>query len=148
MPPEALIEQSTSAAEIASLFALYDVARSDATVQGLSADGRYVHAYTAGFLLAKIAIRSAGYRVRGGENHRDTLLSLPWVMGSQCDRFARLMQPARTRRSTALYDAAGGVDDEDIDDLLAEIRDFEIILRSWLSEGHPELLAPACAGER
>jgi hypothetical protein len=66
MTPDALELRATSAAEIAALFGRYDVAMADARVAGQSADGRYVDAYTAGFLLAKIIVRSSGYRVRGG----------------------------------------------------------------------------------
>lgn len=113
MTPDALELRATSAAEIAALFGRFDVAMADARVAGQSADGCYMDAYTAGFLLAKIVVRSSGYRVRGGENHRDTLAAVPWLMGSAAQGSIDVLDAARKQRNadgeTSEHFAAIGV---------------------------------------
>lgn len=140
MTPEALERLDTSAAEISALFGRYEVAVADAAVADQSPDGRYVDAYTAGFLLAKIVVRASGYRVRGGENHRDTLSAVPWLMGSSVQTSIDALDAARKQRNVDLYDGAGSVDDADVDDLVARVRTFEREVRSWIAAQHPDLL--------
>ena len=140
MTPESLVEQTTSAAEIADLFKRYAVAVVDASLVAQSADGRYVDAYTAGFLLAKIAIRAAGYRVKGGDNHRDTLGALPWLIGSDVQSSVDALDAARRVRNADMYDGAGLVDESDVDALMARVVVFERLIRAWLGDKHPELL--------
>ncbi len=140
MTPDALEGLPTSAAEIADLYERYRIALADSALAEQSADGRYVDAYTAGFLLAKIAVRASGYRVRGGENHRDMFGVLPWVMGSDAQGFADAMDAARKRRNADLYDAAGLVDEGDVAALLARVTGFDGLLRAWLTQKHLDLM--------
>ncbi|MDO8963341.1 MAG: hypothetical protein Q7W30_02490 [Coriobacteriia bacterium] len=139
MTPDGLERRETSAQEIAALFGRYAVALADAGVAEQSADGRYIDAYTAGFLLAKIVVRASGYRVRGGENHRDTLSAVPWLMGSTAQRSVDVLDAARKQRNVDLYDGAGTVEDSDVRDLVSRVRTFESEVRAWLDARHPEL---------
>ena len=111
MTPDSLVKQRTSTGEIADLFKGYAVAIADASLKAQSADGRYVDAYTAGFLLAKIAIR------------------------------VDALDAARRTRNADMYDGAGLVDESDVDALMARVAVFEKLVQSWLAEQHPELLA-------
>ncbi len=140
MTPETLEPLGTSKQEIADLLARFAEALSDANVRAQSTDGRYVDAYTAGFLLAKIVVRASGHRVRGGENHLDTLRSVPWLMGSQVQSSADALEAARRRRNATMYDAAGLVDADDVAALIRRVVDFEIQVHEWLSTAHPELV--------
>ena len=72
MTPDGLESLESDPEEIRALVERYRCALADANVDEQSVDGRYVDAYTAGFLLAKIVIRASGFRVKGGENHRST----------------------------------------------------------------------------
>jgi hypothetical protein len=140
LTPDALERLETSAREIAELLSRFEVALQDARVFGQSADGRYVDAYTAGFLLAKLVIRASGYRVKGGENHRDTLLAVVWLMGSEAQSAVDALDAARKRRNATMYDAAGLVGDEDVLALLGRVGRFELLVRGWLRREHPELI--------
>ncbi len=133
-------EASPKAPLESEVFERYRIALADSALAEQSADGRYVDAYTAGFLLAKIAVRASGYRVRGGENHRDMFSVLPWVMGSDAQGFADAVDAARKRRNADLYDAAGLVDEGDVTALLARVTGFEELLRTWIEYRHPELM--------
>lgn len=137
MTPDSLVEQATSTSEIADLFTRYAVAIADASLTAQSADGRYVDAYTAGFLLAKIVIRAAGYRVKGGDNHRDTLAALPWLVGSEVQSSVDALDAARRKRNADMYDGAGLVDESDVDALMARVAVFEQLVRAWLATTIP-----------
>jgi len=143
MTPEALIAQATSRQEIADLLERYSVALGDASLSVQSVDGRYVDAYSAAFLLSKIAIRAAGYRVKSGDNHRDTFSALPWLLGSVAQPSADAFDAARRKRNADMYDGAGLVDDADVEALLARVAVFEGVLKSWLNDAHPELIVEA-----
>lgn len=136
----ALVEQETSPDEIRELWERYRIALDDATVAGQSVDGRYVDAYSAGFLLAKIAIRAAGYRVACGESHRDAFRALTWVCGSRMRSFAEALNGARQRRNADLYDGSGIVDERDVEELLALVASFEEEVIDWIEGAHPELI--------
>ncbi|MDP2182982.1 MAG: hypothetical protein Q8K99_10500 [Actinomycetota bacterium] len=140
MTPDALEPRATSPQEIADLLERFEVAMSDARVLGQSADGRYMHAYTAGFLLAKVVIRASGVRAKGGENHLDTLRAVPFYMGSGVQPSVDALDAARKRRNSTQYDAAGLVDDDDVQALLGRVEQFEVLMRGWLAEKHAELL--------
>ncbi|HEY5548992.1 MAG TPA: hypothetical protein VIL17_05305 [Coriobacteriia bacterium] len=140
MTPDAIVPAASTPAEIAALFARFEVAMSDASIVGQSADGRYLDAYTAGFLLAKIAVRASGYRVKGGENHHDTFAALEVLMGSSSRESADALNAARKYRNQDMYDAAGMVDAADVAALLARVTTFEGEVRAWLAKHHPELL--------
>jgi hypothetical protein len=141
-PSESLVPQSTSSREIAELFGRFDVAERDARLEQRSPDGRYVDAYTAGFLLAKIVVRASGFRVRSGDNHRDTFSAVPWLMGTAEQATVDALDGARRKRNADLYDGAGFVDDEDVAALLRRVTSFEAAVRQWLGEQHPELTSP------
>jgi len=138
MTPDALIEQPASATEIGEIWKRYEVALHDARVPAQSVDGRYVDAYSAGFLLAKIVVRASGYRVKGGENHRDTFWAIPWLLGSGVQEIADALEAARRVRNRDLYDGVGHVDAQDVDALLARVTALETVVLGWLDENHPE----------
>jgi hypothetical protein len=140
MAPDSLEPLETSQREIADLLERFDTAVRDSRVPGQSVDGRYVDAYTAGFLLAKVAIRAAGYRVKGGENHLDTLRAVPWLMGSESQGAVDARDAARKRRNATTYDAAGLVEEADVSALLNRVEQFETLVREWLAKEHPELV--------
>ena len=140
MVPDALEPLATTPAEISELLGRFRVALSDAQVLAQSVDGRYVDAYTAGFLLAKLVIRASGMRVRGGENHLDTIRAVPWLLGSGSQSPVDALEAARKRRNAAMYDAAGLVEESDVFGLIKRVKEFETLVLAWLAEQHPDLM--------
>jgi hypothetical protein len=140
MTPDALEVLPTSSGEIADLLARFASARSDASVGIQSVDGRYLDAYTAGFLLAKVIVRASGYRVKGGENHRDTFLAAGFLAGKPMQGSLDYLSAARKRRNASLYDAAGLVDEADVAALVGRVDEFSLLVTTWLIDQHPELL--------
>jgi len=140
MSSDALEPLGTSRQEVGEMLERYRTALQDAHVSEQSVDGRYVDAYTAGFLLAKVVVRASGYRIKGGENHHDTLLAVPWLMGTEGQASADALNAARKRRNAAMYDAVGLVDEPDVAALLRRVEAFDALVRAWLSREHPELV--------
>ena len=139
MTPKGLEPLATSREEIAELLERFATALDDAHVVAQSVDGRYVDAYVAGFLLAEVAVRASGYRVKGGDNHLDTLRSVPRLMGSDVQSGVDALEAARKRRNATMYDAGGLVDEGDVSALIQRVVMLAQQVRDWLSQEHPEL---------
>ncbi len=136
-----LLKHKPTVPEVQQLLAVADRELSDAAVRGLSADGRFEHAYNAARLLCTIALHASGYeagRVRG--HHHYIINSLEHTLGqSQAENvvyFSRCSQ----QRSQGLYDRAGVVEQKDADDLLNSARQLKTDVLAWLKANHPQLL--------
>lgn len=92
----------------------------DAALPGLSADNRLGLAYEAGLTAATMAIRCAGYRVKGSAHHKTTFEALVLAMGSGVEDDADLFDRYRRERNVASYDAAGRVSASQAQDALRE----------------------------
>src|SRR5437879_3755521 len=79
-----LREHQATVTELQMLFAVVERERANAAVQGLSADGRFMHAYDAALMLGKIALHTAGYEVgKGAGFHALTINSLEHTIGQK-----------------------------------------------------------------
>ena len=68
--------------EIQQLLQVVDRELSDAHAKGISADGKFEHAYTAALQLCMIPLRAMGYQVtKGGWRHKKAIDSLPYTLG-------------------------------------------------------------------
>lgn len=134
-----LLRHQATVPEVQKLLGLVDRELSDAAVQGLSADGRFMHAYDAALQLCTIALRASGYAVGKGKGHHAyTINSLEHTLGQQ-ENAAYLSQCSRVR-SRSLYDSAGVVSEQDAQDLLQTARQLRTEVLDWLRANHPNLL--------
>lgn len=104
----------------------------DAAVAGLSADNRFGLAYEAAMLLAKMAIASAGYRVRGFGGHYTTFEALELALADHTANFAAYFDRCRRKRNTLSYDAAGVVTDTEASEILVQAKAFRVAVDTWL----------------
>lgn len=80
-----LIRSEPDLAEIQQLIQVVDCDIADAQAEGLSADGKFQHAYDAALQLCMIALRASGYRVpKGAGHHKRGIDSLQHTLGSRC----------------------------------------------------------------
>jgi hypothetical protein len=136
-----LIEHQATVAEVQKLFGLVDRELSDAAVQGLSADGRFMHAYDAAFQLCTIALHVSAYKVgKGPGHHAYTINSLEYSLGLQQTPTTRYLSKSSTLRNHSLYDSAGVVSPQDAQDLLDTSRKLRADVLGWLRTNHPQLL--------
>jgi hypothetical protein len=126
--------------EITQLFAVVDRELHDASVVGLSVDGKFMHAYDAALNLCTIALRSSGYSVvKGQGHHKKTIEALPLCLGKSFTEIADQIEIASRQRGQAMYDRTGVVEDSDADDLLSSAVKLRSALLEWLKVQHPTL---------
>jgi len=135
-------ERPATREEIARLAALAERDLSDAQVEGVSLDRRFAAAYEAALSLAAVALRAAGYRIRGSSpgHHWLTFAALPEVMGDQVRGRADYYQSCRRKRHQATYERISVVSQAELDDLLAAAKAFRGEVLQWLASNHLELL--------
>ena len=134
-------EWKTNSSEIEDLFAVVDREIADASVDGLSMDGRYMHAYDAALNLCAIALRASGYAVpKGAGHHKKTIEALPLVLGSRFQATSDEVEVASRLRGQAMYDRAEVVRKEDATSLLTTVTCLRAAVLEWLQKNHPDLL--------
>lgn len=111
----------------------------DASLAQLSADNRLGLAYEAGFVLAKMAVACAGYRVKGLGHHKTMFEVLPLAMGPGVQNTADFFERCRRDRNAISYDAAGTVSESEAVAALKEATTFESAVESWIATNHPAL---------
>jgi hypothetical protein len=134
-------KEATTKSEIDALLALADRNLKDASLAGLSPDGRFSLAYSAARTLATVAIRACGYRIKQtGGAHYNTFLALPAAMGSANDTRALYFDSCRQSRNDLSYGAASVVSDSDASELLSKAMDFRNDIENWLRANHPSFI--------
>ncbi len=129
--------------EIQQLLAVADREIGDAAVDGLSAEGRFEHAYSAALRLCAIPLRSLAYRVpKGASQHKRTIDSLRYTLGESHGETADCLERYSRARGRTVYEQIGVVTEEDAEDLLAIARQLRTEVIIWLRATHPELLPP------
>ena len=135
-------EWMTNASEIADLLAVVDREIADASVSGLSMDGRYMHAYDAALNLCAIALKASGFTVpKGAGHHKRTIESLPLILGTRFQATSDEIELASRLRGQAMYDRAEVVREEDATNLLATSTHLRSDILGWLRRTYPSLLA-------
>ena len=132
-------QHSTSKEEIDKLRQMVTRALADALVTAISADLRFQAGYNAILQLATIAIRCAGYRVKGREHHKTTFAALPLAMGNTVDAQAAYFDTCRRKRNAATYDHAGLISEAEVENLIQQATLFQHGLEEWISNNHPHL---------
>jgi hypothetical protein len=129
--------------EIQQLFAVVDRELTDASVEALSNEGRFEHAYDAALQLCVIPLRSLGYRVPKGQSlHKRAIDSLRYTLGeSQAETSVCLERYSRAR-GRIVYERIGVVTQQDVEDLLSIARELRTEVIRWLRATCPELLPP------
>lgn len=119
----------------------------DAGTDGLSVDGKFMHAYDASLILCMIALRVSGYRIPKGQgHHKRAIESLPLTMGANLQSISDQIEIASRKRGQAMYDRTGVVDALDATELVETAQILRTELINWLSKTHPKLLPNGMTG--
>ena len=131
----------TSKAELDELRAAVEVKLRDAAVQGVSSDTRFVTAYGAALLLAKIAIACAGYRLdpKSGGHHKLTFEALPLAVGVNVKSLANYFEICRRKRNEIDYDRAHVASEADAEEIVRRARELRAMVEEWIASHHPTL---------
>ena len=130
-------------AQIQQLLRVVDRDISDAQAKGLSADGRFVHAYNAALQLCIIALLASGYQVSKGQGrHKRGIDSLRYALGVGWSETADHIERCSRLRAQVIYEQIGVVGEEDADDLLNAAKQLRADVINWLKANHPALVPP------
>jgi len=129
--------------EIQQLLQVVDRELSDARAAGISADGRFQHAYTAALQLCAVPLRAAGYVVpKGQSHHKRTIDSLPYTLGGRWAETAEYLERCSRQRGQAMYERVDVVSEQDAGDLLQRVRQLRTDVVQWLKMEHAALTPP------
>ncbi len=138
-----LQKHEPTVAEIQHLIQVVDRDISDAQAQGLSADGRFQHAYDATLQLCMIALHASGYQARKGQgHHKYGIDSLRYTLGERWSGLADYIGRCSRLRSHAMYERIDVVGDKDARDLLDTATQLRTDVVQWLKANHPALVPP------
>jgi hypothetical protein len=130
-------------AQIQRLLQVVDREISDAQAAGLSADGRFQHAYDAALRLCMISLLASGYQVpKGKGRHKRAIDSLPYTLGGRWSDTANHIERCSRLRGQVMYERIGLVSEQDADDLLDTAKQLRTDVIDWLKANHPALVPP------
>ena len=132
-----LKRHTTTKAEINGLLAIVDRELQDSQVDGVSADGRFSHAYRAALTLATVLLHASGYSPsRGQSHHYRTLEAIPEILGADAKDDAAYLQSCRAKRNAAEYDAANEASETECAELVKFSKEFRATVRAWLRKSN------------
>jgi hypothetical protein len=131
------------AAQVRARLELAQRELSDCTVEALSLDGRYQHAYAAARALAEVVMIAEGFRATSGPGQHQVLFEfLRAVPTARWQEQAEYFDSCRQRRHAVAYRAARQITETELAELVEEARGFREAVIAWLREHHPELMRP------
>jgi hypothetical protein len=128
-----LVKQDSSKDEIADLLKIVERDLEDSAQTEISDDWQFGIAYNAALKLANVLVRASGYRVKGQGHHMNTILMIPFILGSHKKDDADYLDACRRKRNIVEYDSVGGATAEDVRELREFVQEFQKEVLTWLS---------------
>jgi len=136
-----LRRHQTSREEIANLLEIVDRDLMDAEKE-ISDDWRFGIAYNAALKLCTILLYAEGYRPEKILQHYRTIQALPLVLGEERKNDAQYLDTCRTKRNILEYDYAGGITEDDADELIKLVKALKKDIIGWLKIHHSDSYSP------
>jgi hypothetical protein len=112
----------------------------DSRVAGISADLRFIAAFTAALTAATIALRASGYRtITQTGHHAKVIESLELTIRAE-SKLIQKLKVLSNKRNKSIYDVAGSVSDQDLKEITKVATELHSQVTLWLRKSHPELL--------
>ncbi len=135
-------EIESSKQEVIDFLSIAERELTDASVQALSVDSRFGHAYAAVRILCQVALQATGFAVpKGGREHERVLESLRFTLGGEWSKDADYFDQCRRMRHKSQYERSGVARESDATELLDAAKRLQVGLMTWLSKNHSALLA-------
>lgn len=123
----------TSRQELDGLLSIVARELADSQVEGVSADGRFNHAYRAAVTLATVLLLASGYTpARGQSHHYRTIEAMSEILGPRAKDDVAYLQSCRAKRNAAEYDAANEATETEVDELVAFAKELSKTVQTWL----------------
>lgn len=134
-----LKREPSSTNEIKSLLGIVQRSLDDSKVAAISDDLRFVAAFTAALTVATVALRASGYRTAAQVGHHlKTIESLDFTMNAD-PKVIQKLKTFNNKRNRSVYDMAGVVSDQEVNDISKLATELYKQVKSWLEKSHPEL---------
>ncbi|HET9837628.1 MAG TPA: hypothetical protein VFR84_05280 [Candidatus Angelobacter sp.] len=112
----------------------------DAKVGQVSADLRFVAAFTAALTSATIALRATGYRTVTQTGHHTKIIESLELTLKADPKLIQQLKVFSNKRNKSIYDVAGAVSDQDLGAITRLANQLQAQVTAWLRQTHPELL--------
>ena len=106
---------------------------------GFDAAERFSLAYDAARMVAVLAVRAAGYRIKAQAGHYNTFQALGAALGSTESKTVDYLDQCRQKRNSGEYGPGVSVSDSEADELAREARELSGRVESWVAKHHPSL---------
>ena len=134
-----VVTAAPSSARISDLLGIAECKIADASLAGISPDGRFELAYDAVRALCDVALQACGYMVpKGSRQHERMIESLKFTLDGRWSEEADYLDRCRRRRHQSLYDRSGMTQQQDADELLSKAKDLFSTIQAWLRQTRPE----------
>lgn len=105
----------------------------------ISADLRFVAAFSAALAAATISLRACGYRTKAQTGHHiRTIECLEYTIGAD-DKLLNKLRTLSKKRNATTYDAAGNISEQELKLAINVAEQLQKNIREWLHKNHPEL---------
>ena len=135
-----LIPHKTSKKEIANLIKLARRDIKDAKLKGLSLDRKFACAYNAVLQLATILLYCKGYKSKGIGHHATVFEAMKEILGKDYYELADYFDFCRAKRNITDYDYAGGISQQEAEELIKEAENFLRTILRWLKVNYPNFI--------
>lgn len=129
---------TTSKEEIQNLINAIERDIKDANTHGLSSDRRFCIAYNAILLSATILLNCSGYCTVGESHHFNTIRTIPIILGEEYLKLSRYFDHCRYKRNLADYERIGSISNKEAQEILAETKNFFLIIKEWIKVKHSQ----------
>jgi hypothetical protein len=138
---KSVVPHDPTVAGMQQLFAVVDRDLDDAG-KDVSPDNLFSFAYNAALKLCTIALNAEGYETaRGTSGHHNTAInSLSLTLGDEQKETVVYLSRCSQKRSQAMYDRVGVVNQRDAKDLEQTARKLRTDVIQWLKRLHPNLV--------
>ena len=135
-----LRREPSSANEIKALQGIVQRSLDDSRVVGISADLRFIAAFTAALTAATIALRASGYRTVTQTGHHAKIIESLELTIHADSKLIQKLKVLSNKRNKSIYDVAGAVSDQDLKEIAKVATELHSQVTLWLRKSHPELL--------
>ena len=112
----------------------------DSRIEAISADLRFIAAFTAALTAATTALRASGCRTATQAGHHiKTIESLELTINAD-PKVIQMLKTFNNKRNKSFYDVAGAVSDQELKQMTKLATELQKQVTLWLEKSHPELL--------
>jgi hypothetical protein len=134
-----MTEHQTSREEITDLLGVVERDAAQCRIDDLAPDWQLNIAYNAVLQVAMAALAATGYRAGRDAQHYRVIESLAYTMSVAAPRIAQL-QGFRKKRNISGYERAGGVSQQEANEMVSLAGALRDELIAWLAANYPELI--------